>query len=34
MRPTKCVSYSWPTLGERCILCRMRAGEEVPPIEK
>ena len=30
MRPTKCVSCSWPTLGERCIPCRMRAGEEVP----
>lgn len=30
MRPTKCVNYSWPTLGGRCIPCRMRAGEEVP----
>lgn len=30
MRPTKCPSCSWPTLGERCIPCRMRADEEVP----
>ena len=30
MRPTKCVGCSWPTLGERCIPRRMRAGEEVP----
>lgn len=30
MRPTKCDSCSWPTLGERCIPCRIRAGEEVP----
>ena len=30
MRPTKCFSCSWPTLGGSCIPCRIRAGEGVP----